>query len=202
MLHTAKGTSDPQQAYTLLSRALSILDSTIPKRALHTYPSPSIRHQMMLTALSLEKWTLALKMAVQGYCEIDPVLFPQEWHPVRVVHAWVLLRLVVQVAETGITLSLPSKAIEYVGRRGDSSGNEDQGIKWHLIIWKFWKEVSDQVPKSHGKESSFAIEVAAFGMGVGEGLKGFEAQIGTEKAKGVMEAEWVKFGEGISRVKH
>ena len=141
-------------------------------------------------------------MSIQGYCDIDPVLFPQEWHPVRVVHAWVLLRLVVQVAETRIALPLVHKGKGSGGERADGSGNEDQGIKWHLIIWKLWKEVSDQVPKSHGKESSFAKEVAAFGMSVEEGYRGFEAQVGLERAKAVMEAEWVKFRKGVNGVEH
>ena len=157
---------------------------------------------MMLTALSLEKWSLALGISIQGYSDIDPILFPQGWHPVRVVNAWVLLRLVVQVAEIGIALPLASKVEENGGKRGAGSGNEDQGVKWHLIIWKLWTEISDQVSKSHGTETLFAKEVAAFGMGVEEGLKNFEAQVGTERAKEVMEAEWVRFTGRVSGVKH
>lgn len=107
-----------------------------------------------------------------------------------------------QVAESGVPLPLAPKADNEGGRRGDSSGNGEQGIKWHLVIWKLWKEVSEQVPKSHGKESAFAKEVAAFGMGVEEGFKGFKAQFGTERAKVVMDGEWARFRVCISGVKH
>ena len=107
-----------------------------------------------------------------------------------------------QVAESGFNLPLASRGKTSGVKKGDVSGNEDEGIRWHLIVWKLWKEVSDQVRRSHGKESSFATEVAAFEMGVEEGYRDFEAQIGTERAKGVMEAEWAKFREGISGVEH
>lgn len=104
------------------------------------------------------------------------MLFPQAWHPVRVVHAWVLLRLVVQVAEMGLSV-------------GGSSGGGGGDVKWHLIILKLWKEIDGTVDRSHGMESAFANEVRAFGAQMGEGWGRFVGELGEEVAERTMREE-------------
>ena len=156
-----------------------MLDSITPRRALHVYPNPSTRHQMMLAALGAQQWRLALRMALQGYHDIDPLLFIQAWHPVRVVHAWVLLRLLVQVAEVGVP--------------------DSEDIKWHLVIWRLWEEVEREVGKSHGAESKLSDEVAGFGSQLREGLERFRAAEGAEKAHSLMDLEWQNLKASVDK---
>lgn len=167
LLSNAKSESEPKRAYGLLKNAIVALDSVSPKRPLHAYPNPDIRHQMMLTAFDLQKWKMALQMALQGYWEIDPMIFPQETHPVRLVHKWVLLKILMHAS--GI----------YVGL-----------VKWPLVIWKLWEEVSDEVPRSHGVESALTREIRAYGTQLTEGLVAFEASQGRYTAERLMREEW------------
>lgn len=40
-----------------------------------------------------------------------------------------------------------------------------QSIDWAVVVWCLWREVSEDVIKSHGADSTFALEVKAFGRG-------------------------------------
>lgn len=117
----------------------------------------------------MQDWTLALCTAILTHENLDPVLFPQEHHPVRVVHSWVLLRLLVQVAEARV--------------------ERFEGVRWELVIWKFWKEVRSVVGKSHGAGTVFEKEIDGFGQGVVEGLRALEGSQGG-RAREMMEREW------------
>lgn len=40
-----------------------------------------------------------------------------------------------------------------------------QSIDWAVVVWCLWREVSEDVVKSHGAGSTFSLEVQAFGKG-------------------------------------
>lgn len=153
-----------------------MLESVNPKPPLHAYPSPSVRHQMMLTAFEMREWGLGLKMALQGHWDIDAKLYPQKCHPLRVVHAWVLLRLLLEVAVPG-TFEL---------------GEGGKAVDWHLVIWYLWIDVMAEVPKSHGIENPLYREVIGFGNGLKDSLESFKNDKGAEKAARLMQREWVR----------
>ena len=152
-----------------------MLESVIPKPTLHAYPSPSVRHQMMLTAVEMRKWGLGLKMALQ-HRDIDKKIYPQKCHPLRVVHAWVLLCLLLEVAVPG-TFEL---------------GQGEKAVDWHLVIWYLWTDVMAEVPKSHGIESPLYRGVVGFGNGLKDSLESFKNDQGAEKATRLMQREWVR----------
>lgn len=166
LLSRAKSEVDPHRALDLLQQARSLLR----REPLHVYPCPAILHQQFLSALSLQDWALALKNALITYFAIDPLLFPQAHHPVRVVHNWVLLRLLVQVAET---VSSGQAGAEMEGLRE---------VRWEVVIYGLWKEVREIVKQSHGNGSAFEVEVMAFGKQLAEGGKVTEGEGGLERS--------------------
>ena len=99
----------------------------------------------MLVAMTLQNWSHALVHALNAYFYIDPVHYPQSWHPLRIVRKWVLFRLVSQVA--------------YLQSAGEAKALEKYSIDWAIVGWGLLTEVRDGVDKSHGDENLFAKEV-------------------------------------------
>ncbi|KAL8826335.1 MAG: hypothetical protein Q9191_003866, partial [Dirinaria sp. TL-2023a] len=67
-LLTRLKTSSPNESLSLLSDALKAAPPA------HRYPTPALTNQMLLTALSLKRWGLALQTALQRHEVIDPAL--------------------------------------------------------------------------------------------------------------------------------
>ena len=40
-----------------------------------------------------------------------------------------------------------------------------RSVDWAVVVWGLWREVSEDVIKSHGANSTFALEVQTFGKG-------------------------------------
>lgn len=110
----------------------------------HRHPRPAIHAQILLTSLNLGNWALAFRHSLVTYLHIDPIHYPQPWHPVRVVHTWITLRLAMQMAQPQPPSSHPT-------------------INYPLIIPSLYHELHTNVPKSHGPHSTFAAEISAFG---------------------------------------
>ena len=98
----------------------------------------------------------------------------------RVVHKWVLLRLIIQIA----------------GLVGEGDGSVESlrefGVQWQVVVWFLFREVEEGVGKSHGVGSVFWEEVGVFGREIG--VEGGMAHPGEAK-----EREWGKLrriGEG------
>ena len=68
-------------------------------------------------------------------------------------------------------------------------------VKWHLVIWKLWKEVKRCVERSHGPESEMAREVGAWGGQIGQGLEDFERSESKARADEMMGREWATLME-------
>ena len=130
---------------------------------------------MILAAIGSRDWVLALKYAFRVYHDVDPVLFPRQWHAVRVVHSWVMVRLMMQCAESNVHLPV-------VGA--------DRNVAWHLVVGKLWREVMEALPKSHGVESTLAKEVAAFGAQMKDMFKEGEMMYGGGRFREVTAEEW------------
>ena len=106
---------DAQQIHKIESRTVELLKSaeidtslTGPlqklKYALHLiqqtrlwplqrFPSPALRHQVILAYLDAGQFNLAFAHAAVQHFKIDPDLMPQSHHPLRMVHDWVFVRL-------------------------------------------------------------------------------------------------------------
>ncbi|MCJ1397373.1 hypothetical protein MMC11_000566 [Xylographa trunciseda] len=111
-------------------------------------PLAALRAELVLVLLAARQWVPALVHSLLTYFHIDPFLFPEAVHPVRVVHKWVLLKLVLQVAAVG-----------QEGDEGVRALERKWGLEWGVVVWGLLKEVEGSVGGSHGAESRFAAEV-------------------------------------------
>lgn len=152
--------SDPDLALRHLKEANALFSSHNKHYPPHRYPRPSIHAQILLTSLDTCNWNLAFRHSLVVYFHIDPVHYVPRWHPVRVVHTWVALRLAMQMANPSLpddegSATSATAAVSEWRRRVD----------WAVVIWGLWRQVSEDVVKSHGSNTTFAIEVQVFGSG-------------------------------------
>lgn len=111
-------------------------------------PYPALRHELMVNMIATGlSWRacIAWQTGVKIYFLIDPVLYPQEHHPVRVVHMWMLATLTMYLTnlEDDPTVADHMKS----------------GLNFTIVMWELMRQVRDQVGKSHGDGSKFAQEV-------------------------------------------
>ncbi|MCJ1249215.1 hypothetical protein MMC30_006438 [Trapelia coarctata] len=111
-------------------------------------PYAALRAAMVLALLAAEQWIPALIHSLITYFHVDPFQLPQAMHPVRVVHKWVLLKLVLQIVAVGQEGDEAVKALE-----------EKWGLDWAVVVWGLLREVEGSVGGSHGVESRFAGRV-------------------------------------------
>ncbi|MCJ1388083.1 hypothetical protein MMC18_000927 [Xylographa bjoerkii] len=111
-------------------------------------PLAALRAELVLVLLAAQHWVPALVHSLLTYFHIDPLLFPEVVHPVRVVHKWVLLKLVLQVVAVG-----------QEGDAGVQALEQKWGLEWGVVVWGLLQEVEGSVGGSHGAESRFAAEV-------------------------------------------
>ncbi|KAI9722594.1 MAG: hypothetical protein M1812_001525 [Candelaria pacifica] len=110
-------------------------------------PWPSVRQQLTINLLSRGVWVSALAHMLKTYFYVDPILFPQPFHPVRVVHNWTLVRIVLLVS------SLSASDPGVIGQLDKFE------LDYGTIIWALLIEVEGNVDVSHGSESTLALTV-------------------------------------------
>ncbi len=110
-------------------------------------PWPSVRQQLTVNLISRGLWVLALAHMLKTYFYVDPVLFPQSFHPVRVVHNWTLIRIVLFVSS--LSASDP----------GLVSQLDKHELDYGTIVWALLMEVESNIDASHGRESMLALTV-------------------------------------------
>ena len=111
-------------------------------------PYARVRAELVLSLMESKRWLEALVHSLIIYFYIDPVLFEQAFHPVRVTHKWVLYRLVKQCG-----------ALE---TEGNSSLKKLRGWlapDWLVVGVGLFTEVEANMGKSHGLQSAFANDV-------------------------------------------
>ncbi|KAI9798424.1 MAG: hypothetical protein M1833_004818 [Piccolia ochrophora] len=107
-------------------------------------PWPSLRQQLGLSYLASGEWLHATLHMLKTYFDIDPLLFPQSWHPVRVVHNWCLVMLLLQISSLHQSAPWTLKTV--------AAFEVDYG----KVVWGLLTEVESNVGQSHGHESRFA----------------------------------------------
>ncbi|KAL8865464.1 MAG: hypothetical protein Q9174_006871, partial [Haloplaca sp. 1 TL-2023] len=112
-------------------------------------PWPEINHN--LTEIYLDRnmgqWLLAVAHALQAYFYISPVLYPDEWNPLRAVKTLTLLRLV---------LELGFQTNEGLDKKRYKQALKKYGIDWPVVAAALANEVASTIPKGFGLDSSFA----------------------------------------------
>lgn len=88
----AQKEASPSERVIALNNALSILCTT-SSWPLTRQPYASARQQLIVALLDTAQYNAALAQATVQHLYIDPVLFPEPHHPIRLVHKWVMYRL-------------------------------------------------------------------------------------------------------------
>ena len=138
-------------------------------------PLPALYQQYAVACLARKRYNEALVAMIRLHVLIDPTIYPQPHHPARVIHAW--------------TLATLAKA---VGSEPDSpfcKALQACGVDLSVLFLALLMEIHEQVPKSHGIQSSFGRMVeATFQAMMGPGGD-LDAQYGE---KGVKRDQWQK----------
>ena len=106
-------------------------------------PHPSIQQQIFIKQLANPNTMVdALRTGFLIYFEVDPFLFSELVHPVRVVHNYTLAMLVLYLS----------------GEQEDQriSHLQEKGMDLGVVLYGLLREVYGNVPKSHGSDSRFA----------------------------------------------
>lgn len=82
----------------------------------------------------------------------------------RVVHTWVALRLAIQLANPALP---DDEGISTISASHSASPSPPpewrRSVNWAIVVGALWREVNEDVTKSHGAQSAFAMEVQVFG---------------------------------------
>ncbi|KAI9760477.1 MAG: hypothetical protein M1835_000157 [Candelina submexicana] len=146
LLENAK-TVGPELASKTLQQAVQVILNHQAVWPRDRQPWPSLRQQLTINLLSKGDWASALAHMLQTYFYIDPVLFPEPFHPVRVVHNWTLTRVVLYVSS--ISASDP-RVINQLS---------EFGLDYGTIIWALLTEVESNIDASHGRKSTLALTI-------------------------------------------
>ncbi|CAO1606283.1 SET and MYND domain-containing protein 3 [Xanthoria calcicola] len=138
----------PANKIKLLDQAMVLL---VPYKDIYPvwrHPWPSIRDEVKLLHWNLDHWSLATVHALKAYFFIDPMLYPNAWHPVRIQRVFVLFKLIREL-QYQIYVS-PDDRVE-----GDL---RKYNIQWLSVNMGLEGEIEAAIPKGFGTESSFAEE--------------------------------------------
>lgn len=99
-------------------------------------PYAAARYELSALMLEASRPEKSFYHLIKIYWDIDPVLYPQDFHPVRVVHTWALAKTVIWIyeqREMPMTVELHEEGFDFV-----------------VIIWKLLRQLTGLVKKSHG----------------------------------------------------
>ncbi|KAL3255894.1 hypothetical protein ABHI18_007966 [Aspergillus niger] len=108
---------------TLLQALTTLQTFSVPKT---TQPSISLHDELITALLAEQKYKSAFAHAAARYRAVDPIVYPLQGHPIRLLHAWVLARLAIHLSQ-GVE-------VQHTG------GNEEIALEkyelnFNLIIW-------------------------------------------------------------------
>ncbi|MCJ1413659.1 hypothetical protein MMC19_007781 [Ptychographa xylographoides] len=131
-----------------LSEAMSLFTPHAAYYPPYRQPFAALRAELVLVLLATSQYVPALIHTLITYFHIDPFLFPEAVHPVRVVHKLVLLKLVLEVAHRGAD--------------GDKAVTElaaTWALNWGVVAFGLSRELDGSIAGSHGAEGRFAQQV-------------------------------------------
>jgi len=143
LLETAKASPDSKASLTALEHGMKLMRE-VKVCPVFRQPYASLRQQLAVNLIAAQRWASAFAELLKIYFEIDPVLFPQPFHPVRIVHKWTLAMLVIHIS------TLPVSESGSVGRL------EVYHLDYGMVMWGLLMEVEGNLDKSHGSGSRFA----------------------------------------------
>ncbi|PYH47591.1 S-adenosylmethionine-dependent methyltransferase [Aspergillus saccharolyticus JOP 1030-1] len=181
-------------AYALLSRSpdstdphslaaeISLLLGGLPETQITRQPYVSLRDELIATLLTLQRYKAAFAHAAVRYLRIDPVVYPQEIHPIRQVHAWALAKLAV----------LLSQGIEVAHGGEDELELERYEVNFSLILWEVLQRLVSLEDKSCNVPAFQRLVKALFGQVTTEFVAG---GLDPRRMEREINGEWGKVGK-------
>ncbi|KAK5166907.1 uncharacterized protein LTR77_007636 [Saxophila tyrrhenica] len=123
-----------------LRKAITILRNT-GVWPISRAPMPALYQQYAVACLGAKRYNEALVALIRLHALIDPTIYPQAHHPVRIVHAW--------------TLATIAKAVSNEPDTPFCKALQSCGVDLPVLFLALLAEIHEQVPRSHGKSSSF-----------------------------------------------
>ena len=100
----------PSEAIKTLESAIHALRQTAIW-PITRQPYISLRDELITSLLSAGRFNAAFIHSVIRYIHIDPVIFPEETHPIRQLHAWALAKLAIHISQ-GIEINSEDISLE------------------------------------------------------------------------------------------
>jgi SET and MYND domain-containing protein len=135
----AKSKSDPAEAITQIEAAMTLLKQS-KLWPPHRQPLPGLRDDLIVNLLAAGKHSLAWAHCAKRHRYITPKLYPQPYHPVRVVQTWQMAMLAQYLAGTGAEIK--------------------PGVDMAVIAAVLIKTVHEAAKTSQGAESAFSRSVS------------------------------------------
>jgi SET and MYND domain-containing protein len=130
---------DPTRTVAKVERIMDILAQT-ERCPIYRQPYPSARHELVQSYSHNANFFLAWSHGAKTYFYVDPVLYPQTHHPLRVVHNANLAMLTLVISTDHSPREHP----------------ETKDIDFGVLVYYLYLEVVANVEKSHGKDNSFS----------------------------------------------
>jgi hypothetical protein len=105
-----------------------------------SYPMPSLRQLLITAYLSEGSYRLALVNAMIQSFLLDPVLYPATHHPIRMVHAWLCVRIINQLLDSNIDGELQVESFSL------ASFNIDLDFWLHAIVISLHRSANGVAP--------------------------------------------------------
>jgi hypothetical protein len=166
---------DPTEAIDTIESAFS-LSTQSRLWPPHRQPLPALRDDLIVNLLAAGKHELAWTHCAKRHRYITPTLYPQPYHPVRVVQTWQMAMLAQYLASTGTEVK--------------------PGVDMAVIAAVLVKTVHEAAKTSHGAESAFSRSVSEKYMEVEtEILAKYGSRDVMEEAVKAQERKMVEMGD-------
>ena len=143
LLETAKAFADTNASISALEEGMKLMRD-VKVCPVFRQPYASLRQQLAVNLITAEQWVSAFAQMLKIYFEIDPVLFPQPFHPVRVVHKWTLAMLVIHLSSLSVS------------EAGSVDSLDRYALNYGTVVWGLLLEAEGNLDRSHGNGTRFA----------------------------------------------
>ena len=199
LMQSAETDTSISSSVTKLRHALGLMART-KFWPLHRHPNPAVRHALILKYIDSGQWDLAFAHSMIQYSETDEKLFPQRTHPLRLIHDWVLIRIIDQIIIHGRgnqdLLSFTTYKINFEFWSHFLMANLKALVDTSPPASHFWRQVLD----GHGKIRGPSVVAGSHYPDVGMlGDEGMVVMMRQEQGKAMaliedvlkMESEWL-----------
>lgn len=147
----SRALSDPMARVNKLRSAMMQIAPHAQKKYYPVYRQPyaRLRSELILALLPAQQWVEAFLQSLVVYLYIDPVHYPQQFHPVRIAHKWVFLKFVTLMAN--LAHEEDQEVLEMLA---------NVPLNFGKIAFGLLCDIDKNLEQSYGQDSGFAKMVS------------------------------------------